>query len=101
MWDGERIDVNDQTLPYAVPATQQSPNLVRQIFGLIVRTLGLLLAVYGLSMLLIAITAKIGMTYDGSLTPDAYFVHAVFWVGIGVALLRCEWLLRFAYGREA
>jgi hypothetical protein len=101
MRDGERIDdVSDDTLPYALPARQQNSTPARQVFGVIVRTVGLLLAVYGLYFLLVAVSAKVGLAYDGSLTPDVYFVYGVFWVGVGAALLKCGWLLRFAYGRE-
>jgi hypothetical protein len=91
--------VSKETLPYATPANRPPASMASQMFGVIVRTVGLLLAVYGLFNLAIAITATIGMTYEGS--PAAFVVYSVFWVGVGTALLRCDWLLRFAYGREA
>ena len=88
-------------LPYATPESRPAASIASQIFGVIVRTVGLLLALYGLYMLLIAATAIIGMSYEGSLTPETYAVHGVFWVGVGAALPRCKWLLWFAYGRQA
>ena len=94
-----RSNVSDHTLPYAVPANQENSNPLRHVFGVIVRTVGLLLAVYGLYFLLIAVTGKIGLAYEGSVGPETYFVYAVFWIAVGAALLKCGWLLRFAYGR--
>jgi hypothetical protein len=91
---------DDDTLPYATPTNPQNPNPSRQIFGVIVRTVGLLVGLYGLYMLLIGVTAVVGLAYEGSLTPGMYVVYGVFWVGAGAALLRCDWLLWFAYGRE-
>jgi hypothetical protein len=91
--------VSKDPLPYATPASRPATSTASQVFGVIVRTVGLLLAVYGLSFLLLAVIAKIGFAYEGSLPPETYFVYAVFWLGVGAALMKCGWLVRFAYGR--
>jgi hypothetical protein len=87
-------------LPYATPATPPQQSAARQVFGVIVRSTGLVLALYGLYLLLAAVTSKLGMATDLTLPEENYFVYGVFWMLVGASLIKGGWLVRLAYGRE-
>lgn len=69
----------------------------RDLFGVVVRTAGLVVTfwgVYTLIYLLSAVAADAPL--DGE-TPLSLFLFAIFLFGSGVALLRGEWVVQYAY----
>lgn len=74
----------------------------RQVFGVVVRTLGLVSVLYGLSQLLVAIAR---LTHPD--VPHYFPLHeevefGAFWITVGVLLIRrVGWLVRFAYGQDS
>jgi hypothetical protein len=91
--------VNDSTIPYAAP-TPRIGITGPELFGAAVRTVGLLITMYGLY------TAAYSVIIEQFNAPaagqsSAMFIYVgCFWMAIGVALLRGRWLVRFAYGRS-
>ena len=73
----------------------------RQVFGLVVRVLGVILALYGL----LELNTGLAHWIDPA-APHRFSVVVDFLVGLiaivaGGLLVKAEWLIRFAYGRTA
>ena len=67
----------------------------KEIFGVVVRTAGLIVAIYGLDMLFYATI----MLVSGSFfVMDA--IIGVASLALGIALIKGNWLANFAYGRN-
>jgi hypothetical protein len=74
----------------------------RQVFGLIVRTLGLVSVLYGLSQLLVAVARLIGPNVPHYFPFHEDVIFGLFWLAFGALLMRrVGWLVRFAYGPES
>lgn len=71
----------------------------RHVFGVIVRTLGLLVALYAIYSLIYA-GAEEAMALVSTYSARTYFVLGLIYLTIGIVLIRGEWLVRFAYGRQ-
>ena len=74
----------------------------RKIFGLVVRVMGIALAIYGIMDLYSALSIWADAqqhTHPASIA--AYSVAGSLAFITGAALVRAEWLVRFAYGRES
>ena len=93
--------MNDQPLPYATPAPATPHPPRRQAFGVIVRTIGVLLVLYGIHALLTPVYAWSGMSYQGDgLMPENYAIEGATAAVLGALLIRGGWLVRLAYGRN-
>jgi hypothetical protein len=85
--------MSEQVLAYQSPVPRRETT--REIFGLIVRTTGLLASLYGLSNVAYAVAEATSFRI-----PVVYGVSGVIFVGAGIAMVRGEWIVRFAYGRN-
>ena len=93
--------MSEPTLPYATPADASQLGTGRQVFGVIVRTIGVLLVLYGLHAFLTPAYAWLGMVFDsGQLMPQNYAVEGAAATALGALLVRGGWLVRLAYGRH-
>lgn len=92
---------NKGVIPYATPGTGaievEAPSWARHLFGLIVRTAGLAITLWGFyTVVYLAIHVAVNEPIYES--RASMFMFAVFLLLAGFALLRGEWLVRFAYG---
>jgi len=83
-------------LPYEPP---KQPSIARQVFGVIVRAAGLLVALWGMYCLLYGVT-EVGLGLTRRYSPQTNVVYGIVLVAFGALLIRGEWLVRFAYGRD-
>jgi hypothetical protein len=84
-------------LPYETPS---KPGLKdRDLFGVIVRTFGLGMTIWGGYTATWLAHASVAKTSLGTHPPADYLIYAAFLLIVGVALLKGEWVVRFAYGR--
>ena len=89
--------MSDTTIPYA---TQQPQGLTaREIFGLIVRTAGLGLTLWG-GYSLLGLMNLIALDTTVPVFVALTAVSAACYIAVGLALLKGEWVVRFAYGRH-
>jgi hypothetical protein len=73
----------------------------RKLFGVAVRVVGLWLAAYqGLVDLFAAIATAADQRMTNGYSAEHRLLVGVFTLIMGVALLKGEWLVRFAYGSE-
>jgi hypothetical protein len=92
--------MSHDVLPYETPPHFREP-LGRAIFGVIVRTSGLLVALYGFYSLVYALGYALEVVtstrYSGGF---AFALFGAVFFAVGVALIKGEWLVRFAYDRK-
>ena len=88
--------MNEPVLPYEPP---KHPSAGRQAFGVIVRTVGLLIPLYGIYTAFYGFS-ELAASLTGHYTPHVYFIFGALYLVVGAALIRGEWLVRFAYGRQ-
>ena len=90
--------MSNDPLPYATPVNKAYAQSVgRQIFGVVVRTAGLLLAIYGAYELIAVAVVFLFSSYG---QPTAFF-QAAFCAAVGVLLLlRGGWLINLSYKRD-
>jgi hypothetical protein len=92
-----RNHMSDEILPYARRA---SPLLRgREMFGVVVRTIGLVITIWALYTMFY-ITAGLAVALPTSSSPAVHSLFAFCYATLGVALLRGEWVVRFAYGPD-
>lgn len=72
----------------------------RDLFGVVVRTFGLVMMLWGLYTLTYLINVRAVNAPTAGQPEGSFLITAAFCLLGGVALLRGEWLVRFAYGRE-
>ena len=86
----------EHVIPYATPA--RPIITARDVFGIVVRTCGLAVAFWGLyTVYYLCSAAAISMPM-GNYSQASMSTFAAFLLLVGVALLKGEWLVRFAYG---
>ncbi len=91
--------MNEPTISYASPAAEPScQSYGREIFGVIVRTLGLLLALWGVYSCAYALV-ELSDVMPRARPANVLFLFGAIYLAIGVALLRGGWIVRFAYGQ--
>lgn len=76
----------------------------RKIFGLLIRLLGIFLVCYGVRHLWSGIALLVHLfppTGTEGYSATSYILTALVPLLPGIALVRGEWLVRFAYGRES
>ena len=89
--------MSEPTIPYATPVRGGTP--ARDVFGVIVRTVGLLLTLWGVYAAAYAVIVEVFNAYPPDGQPkESFVVFAAVWIMLGVALVKGEWLVRFAYG---
>jgi hypothetical protein len=93
--------MSESILPYATPADATPRSSTgRTVFGVIVRTIGLLVTLYGIQLLLVILNLMLGITSKGRLA-DLHITEGGIALIVGLLLLRGGWLVRLAYGRSA
>ena len=71
----------------------------RQVFGVVVRTLGLLVILAGGHRLFYAFASSV--LFKSHFPPHVFLVTGLVYLAVGVVLMwRAEWFVRFAYGAE-
>ena len=93
----EKMPESKPVLPYE--PSSNAPSLGRQSFGVVVRTLGLLIALYGIYCQGFS-AVETTMTLAARYNPKAHAASGLAFLAFGILLLRGEWIVRFAYGRE-
>ena len=85
------------------PAGYEVVQTLGQVFGVVVRVLGLTMVLWGLYTLTYLVDGiGIGVsTRSAAQALGGFLVTEIFWLVGGLALLRGEWLVRFAYGGAA
>ncbi len=73
----------------------------RNLFGVIVRTFGLFLILYGIYTVFYELVHFIGMPIQIHVPPRTALSFAGLYLVVGVVLIRAEWVVRFAYGPES
>jgi hypothetical protein len=72
----------------------------RQLFGVVVRTLGLVVILLGGHRVFYAFVSSV-LHFKSYYPPHVYLVAGLVYLVAGVVLMwRAEWFVRFAYGRE-
>jgi hypothetical protein len=84
-------------IPYATP--ERRGLTARDLFGVVVRTFGVVMVLWGLYTLTYLVNVRALYAPAGGQPMGSFLVTAAFWLVAGLALLRGEWLVRFAYGR--
>lgn len=85
-------------IPYA---TETRPALTaRELFGVVVRTLGLLLMVWGLYCFAYVVIMQATSRPSDANAPIAHALFAIFYCSAGIILLKGGWIVHFAYGRK-
>jgi hypothetical protein len=88
--------VTEPVIPYATSHERQGLT-ARSLFGVVVRTLGLVMILWGLYTLTYLINVRAVNAPTAGQPVGSFLITAVFCLVSGLALLRGEWLVRFAY----
>ncbi len=89
--------MSEPIIPYAT--VERRPLSGRDLFGVVVRTIGVLLFLWGLYAAMYATAAGANTPVVGQ-SLASYWMFTAFAMGAGGALLKGEWLVIFAYGRD-
>ena len=73
----------------------------KQIFGLVVRLVGLFLAIYALADFWTAVGCWIDSSGTHAFSGAVYLLAGLFSLPLGALLIRGLWLVRFAYGQDS
>jgi hypothetical protein len=73
----------------------------RGLFGVIVRTLGLLMILWAFYTLAYFVNVRVFSAPTAGQPLGGFLLLAVFWLIAGLALLRGEWVVTMAYGAES
>jgi hypothetical protein len=87
--------MSDEPIGYAT--VHRPGGIGREIFGVVVRSFGLLLLLWGLYCLGFAAVSFGAHLVQSEYSNIAFLTFGVLYVGVGLALLKGEWLVRFAY----
>jgi hypothetical protein len=86
--------------PIAYATIHEPGGVGRQIFGVIVRTFGLILVLWGIYCVsYIAVSSGFQLPASDYSTMTLA-VYGVLYLGAGVAMLKGEWIVRFAYDEK-
>lgn len=89
--------MTEPVIPYATPHEHHGLT-ARSLFGVVVRTIGLIMILWGLYTLTYLINVRAVNAPTAGQPVGSFLITAVFGLVVGLALLRGEWLVRFAYG---
>lgn len=88
----------EKVLPYQSPESPTSPSeKAREVFGVIVRTAGIIALLYGLSLLA---EGFLEMGFPAELWRVLRLLPGIFLIITAIAMIRGERIVRFAYGRK-
>jgi hypothetical protein len=87
-------------IPYETPHDRRALT-ARDLFGVIVRTFGLVMVLWGLYTLTYLVNVQAVNAPTRGQPVGSFLITSAFWLVVGFALLRGEWLVRFAYGSRA
>jgi hypothetical protein len=99
-YPAEEDTLTEPVIPYETPHDRRALT-ARDLFGVIVRTFGLLMVLWGLYTLTYLINARAVNAPTSGQPVGSFLITATFWLVGGFLLLRGEWLVRFAYGGPA
>lgn len=87
---------NENAISYAVK--EHAPVSARDIFGVVVRTIGLLIAIYGMYDWCWAIALLLRLVV-GHFPFETHTIFGAMYFGFGVVMLRGSWIVSLAYGK--
>ena len=79
------------------PPTLLTP---KALFGVVVKTIGLCIFIYGCYTITYGICGVILGLYPTLHGIGAYIIWAVIYIGFGIILMRTKWIANLAYGRD-
>ena len=88
--------MTEPVIPYATPHEHHGLT-ARGLFGVVVRTVGLIMVLWGLYTLTYLINVRTVNAPAAGQPVGSFLITAAFWLVGGSALLQGEWLVRFAY----
>ena len=91
--------MSEPVIPYETPPDRHFLT-ARDLFGVVVRTFGLVMVLWGLYTLAYLLNVRAVNAPTGQ-PLGSFLITAFFWLIGGLALLRGEWVVRFAYGGPA
>jgi hypothetical protein len=89
---------DEKYIPYAQRASTSIT--ARDLFGVIVRVIGLALTLWGLYTLFYTLGMVVLGYPRGGFGVFNVLIFGIGMAAVGVCLLKGEWLVRFAYGRD-
>ena len=96
----EEDALTEPVIPYETPRDRRGLT-ARDLFGVIVRTSGLIMTLWSLYTLTYLVNVKALNAPTGGQPVGSFVIIAAFWLVGGLLLLRGEWLVRFSYGGRA
>ena len=91
--------MSHDVLPYETPTDFREP-FGRAIFGVVVRSIGLIVAVYGFYCLVYACLYAFEAVRGVGPGGYGFAIIGATFLAAGVTLIKGEWLVRFAYDRK-
>ena len=73
----------------------------KQVFGLVIRVLGVFLVIYGLMDVCTGLAHWLSPPKAPAFSTAAYILAGLITIVAGVLLTKGKWLVRFAYGPES
>jgi hypothetical protein len=92
--------LSEPVIPYETPHDRHGLT-ARDLFSVVVRTIGLVMVLWGLYTLTYLLNVRAVNAPTAGQPVGSFLITAAFWLVGGLALLRGEWLVRFAYGGPA
>jgi hypothetical protein len=99
-YPAEEDSVTEPAIPYETPHDRRGLT-ARDLFGVVVRTMGVVMVLWGLYTLAYVINVRAVNAPTEGQPVESFLITAAFWLVAGTALLRGEWLVRLAYGGGA
>ena len=92
--------MTEPVIPYETPHDRRALT-ARDLFGVVVRTFGLVMVLWGLYTFTYLINVRAVSAPTAGQPVGSFLITGLFWLVGGLALLRGEWLVRFSYGGRA
>jgi bacteriorhodopsin len=86
--------------PIAYATIHRSGGVGREIFGTIVRTFGLILMLWGIYCIAYIAAVAGFQIPQTDYSTTTYAVFGILYLGIGIGMLKGEWIVRFAYDEK-
>lgn len=96
----EEDALTEPVIPYETPHDRRALT-ARDLFGVIVRTFGLMMVLWGLYTLTYLVNVQAVNAPTRGQPVGSFLISAAFWLVGGLVLLRGNWVVGFSYGRRA
>jgi hypothetical protein len=77
-----------------------SPLTAKDIFGVVVKTIGFCISVYGCYTILYGVAGAAWGLFPTVHGIGTYVIFGAIYLGFGIGLMRTQWVADFAYGRD-